>query len=349
MDDPEFFRSRAERIAEHIKPLGSFIREYEPADYVVEPMVQLGCLVTMTAPTGAGKTAWAIITALAVATGRADILNCQLEKGRVIFIALENPAGTRMRLMSACAEFGIDPDGIGFDLCVMERRGSAKALCDWALMAAEAGPIRLVIIDTLAAAFDGEDLNHPTQAGNFVRGLRPITQVAGRPAVLILAHPRKEAAKTELIPHGAGATLNEVDANLCLWRDSKTGLVELHWQGKFRGPEFEPTFYRYANTTGPAVLNAQGLPVPLTTLRPYEMQAAPPVSAVSAKYPDDIVRVLVRAMTDDPSGTQAQWGSAIGRTKSSVNDLLGKAHDRHWVVRSGARWIVTAEGASAVR
>jgi hypothetical protein len=38
---------------------------------------------------------------------------------------------------------------------------------------------------------------------------------------------------------GGSAFLNEVDGNLTLWATAERQMT-LHWQGKFRGPEFEP-------------------------------------------------------------------------------------------------------------
>jgi hypothetical protein len=74
------------------KPVDAFCGEYMPISYAVEPFVRSGSLYTLTARTGAGKTALLVTMALAVATGRGDkILGREVTKGRVAFIAVENP------------------------------------------------------------------------------------------------------------------------------------------------------------------------------------------------------------------------------------------------------------------
>ena len=100
---------------------------------------------------------------------------------------------------------------------------------------ADADPFTLVIVDTFAAFFDGNDTNDATQGGEFMRRLRPLTKIGGLPTVVVAAHPIKNAPEDNLIPYGSGAILNEVDGNLTLWKQPATGFVSLHWQGKLRG------------------------------------------------------------------------------------------------------------------
>ena len=113
------------------------------------------------------------------------------------------------------------------------------------------------MIDTLAAFFDGTDANDNVQAGEFIRRLRPLTQLDGHPSVLVAAHPVKNAAEDNLVPYGGGAILNEVDGNLTL---AKTGggAVKMHWQGKLRGVEFDPLFFRIEAASSPLVIDARG-------------------------------------------------------------------------------------------
>lgn len=326
---------RDSTIASRVIPFGAYAAQYRPIEYVVEPKIQAGCLLTLTAPTGAGKTAWAILAALAVATGREDVLGQQVEKGRVVFCTFENPEGARMRIMSACAALAITFDAGDRSLCVVPTVMSPDALLTWLdLSAKNDGPFRLIIIDTLAAAFTGEDINNPTQAGNFVRKLRPLTALPGNPAVLVLAHPRKDAQKNELVPHGAGAILNEVDANLSLWPDPKTGSVELSWHGKFRGPDFPPTSYRYADTTSGAVLNAKGGHVPLTMLRPCDAEGAAPSnrSCIGQGQSVDQIDHLLRVICDEPL-TIREIAKRAGMAASTATKHLDRAIEAGWVTR----------------
>jgi hypothetical protein len=85
--------------ATEFKTVTVFCAEYEPVAYAVEPFISSSSLYTLTARTGAGKTALLIILALAIATGRSELLGSKVEKSRVAYIVAENPDNFRMRLM----------------------------------------------------------------------------------------------------------------------------------------------------------------------------------------------------------------------------------------------------------
>ena len=77
------------------------------------------------------------------------------------------------------------------------------------------GPFSLVIVDTSAAYFEGDDENNNVQAGNHARMLRSlIDTVEGGPTILVPAHPTKNATPDNLLPRGGGAFVNEMDTNL---------------------------------------------------------------------------------------------------------------------------------------
>lgn len=102
----------------------------------------------------------------------------------------------------------------------------------------------LVIVDT-APAFSPvkEELNN-TQQGDWARTLRLLTELPGHPAVVALCHPKKDADRSNLLPRGGGAFLNEIDGNLTLWSEEQGEQATLHWHGKIRGPEFNPLTFR---------------------------------------------------------------------------------------------------------
>ena len=62
--------------------------------------------------------------------------------------------------------------------------------------------------------------------------------------MVVLCHPTKNASRSNLLPRGGGAFLNELDGNLALWSHSPGEVTELHWCGKIRGPDFSPLGYR---------------------------------------------------------------------------------------------------------
>jgi AAA domain len=55
-------------------------------------------------------------------------------------------------------------------------------------------------------------------------------------------------------------------------------------------------------------------------------------------------RALMQAILDNPEGTQADWGEAIGRAKASVNDRLQRLRKLKLVGKIGGKWYVTPQG-----
>ena len=78
------------------KSAKAFCAEYEPVAYAIEPFVRSSNLYSLTAKTGAGKTALLIVMALALATGRGEILGREVSRGRVAYVAAESPDDLRI-------------------------------------------------------------------------------------------------------------------------------------------------------------------------------------------------------------------------------------------------------------
>ena len=243
--------------------------------------------------------------------------------------------------MAACYLLNIDPGEIG-DRLVIEDRGRSPE--DVFVDMRREPEFRLVIIDTFAAHFDGKDVNNPVEAGNFMRRYRPITQLPGRPTVLVSAHPVKNATNSNLIPYGAGAILNEVDGNLTLVRNDKR--ITLHWQGKIRGPDFEPMTFRIESQPCPDILDIQGREVATPVLMPSTLEVAAEVENIDF---DKDMKLLI-AMTEKPNGTQNDWAKAIGvRARSSVNGRLLKLKSERLVEQVAGVWCLTSKAKRAVK
>ena len=227
-----------------------YCAEYVPLAEVIEGVIMSGSLYTMTATTGTGKTAFLTTTALAGASGR-DLLGPKVQRGRYAICTAENPDGVKMRLSVACFNWSIDQDAIGRDLMISDNRVRPEEICRIShTRSRNHGPFTGVFIDTWQAFFDGQNASNPTEAVNFTRRFRPLTFLPGSPAVVVCAHPNKNASNNELIPRGGGSTLNEVDGNVTLAMQPN-GLIELGWQGKFRGFHFDPRLFRIENRFQP--------------------------------------------------------------------------------------------------
>jgi hypothetical protein len=328
------------RASTMFKPISTFVDEYTPLSYAVEPIIRGASLYTLTARTGAGKTAFNVVATLAVATGRPDILGMDVTRGRVAYLAAENPDDIRMRFKIAAFLLEVDLAEIGEQIVVLDQRKRPEDACADLSRLAQSEPFALVLVDTLAAFFDGKNINDAVEGGEFLRRLRPFTRIAGAPAVLVSAHPVKNAVEEALVPYGSGAILNEVDGNLTLWKHAESGVVQLYWQGKLRGLEFQPRHFRFEIAGAPTILDAKGREVQLPTLRPTTTQAA------DEKRKDDaeISRDLLRAMSANPNATLEGWGLAIGRAKGSVSKRLQALAAEDLVEKTLDRWALTAKG-----
>ena len=118
----------------------------------------------------------------------------------------------------------------------------------------------MIIIDTSAAYFPGDDENSNVENGAYARMQRTLVKLAGHPTVLALCHPVKHAAKDNLLPRGGGAYLNEVDGNLTAYGDRP--MAEMHWQGKFRGADFDPIHFEMITVKSPRITDAKGRIIP---------------------------------------------------------------------------------------
>lgn len=326
--------------APRFRSIGAFCDEFEPIDFVVDGIVRTGSLYTLTAKTGVGKTGFLVEAALAVGTGRPDILGREVERGRVAYVACENPDDLRMRLMVAAHVAGIDIGEMADQIIVLDQKAPPEAIVRH--LSAETGEaFGLIIVDTLAAFFDGQDINDNVQGGNFARRLRPLTQIVGRPAVIVAAHPAKSADETNLVPYGAGAILNEVDGNLTLAKTA--GGVNLHWAGKLRGLDFDPVGFRFMGASCSSVVDRKQRQITMPVLIP----ASP--EAMEARSTSDVNNkiALLRAMIDAPAGTQADWAARVGISQSGIAKCLVGLRQEKLVDNVLRRWVVTPKGRKA--
>jgi hypothetical protein len=320
--------------------------------------------------------------ALAVATGRADILRLDVEKGRVVYLAIENPDDTESRFAIAQHFYRISNSTLRDRLFIITVKATPESVFAALENLSRSGGFALVIVDTLAAFFDGTDMNDNVAAGNFMRRLRALSTVLGHPAVVVPAHPTKAAGVGSLIPYGAGAIINEVDGNLTLWRVGNA--CKLHWQTKLRGPKFDPVLFRFRIFGCDEVLDAKGRRVIMPLLVPYAEGAPKPralpapsrpqprlqperqrprAAAAPLRLPDrsqdrrrsapsdgaspDDTKLL-RAMIANPNGTQQDWATATSVAKSNVNRRLMRLEGKGFVHGANGRWTVTATGRRTV-
>jgi hypothetical protein len=215
-----------------------FVAGFTPPDYLIVGWLQRRFVYSLTAATGDGKTAVALLITLLISQGF-KLGKLDFKCGRVLYFAGENPDDVRMRWMATTQQFGLAPediDNVYFVPGVFKFTEISERIHQE--MAAQ--ELALVIVDTSAAYFETDDENNNMQALAHAKRLRELSRLPGGPTVLICCHPTKNAES--LVPRGGGAFLNEVDGNLTCKRDDLA--VELHWCGKFRGPDFAPLSFQ---------------------------------------------------------------------------------------------------------
>lgn len=261
-DDPEeWLRSRMqEPPPSRVLTGADFMATFVAPDYIIDGLVQRTRLYACTSKTGHGKTAVWLYLGCMVMSGR-NLGNLETTRGNVIFLAGENPDDLCGRMHAACHIYKLDASRMphvlpyNFPLTAEEAVRLREDIDELDLH-----PV-MIIADTAAAYFPGEDDNSNVQMGEYGRTWRTLTRCKGNPAVVVLSHPVKNADRENLAPRGGGAFLNELDGNLTLWSDSLGETTTLHWQGKLRGADFDPIPFVLRPTRIPELMDAKKRPL----------------------------------------------------------------------------------------
>jgi hypothetical protein len=275
--------------------------------------------------------------------GQLDVL-----AGNVLILAGENPEDLKARMIGMAATYKLPAARLpyvlpgSFPMTETEADALKRDILGLGV------PLALIIGDTAASFFPGDDENDNVQAGQYARILRSFTECQGTPAVVVLTHPVKNASRSLLLPRGGGAFLNELDGNLVLWSDTPGEVTQLHWQGKIRGPDFTPFGYRLRNvTTG--FTDRREREVMTIIAEPMSEEAA----ADHAKQATANEDVVLRALRDHPDWSYAQIAREAGWVDENdqpmrprVQRAIASLADDKLVVqpRKRARWELTEKG-----
>ena len=253
-------------------------------------LLQRRFFYSLTGQTGAGKTAIMLLLAASAALGRL-FAGRETKPIRVLYLAAENADDVRMRWIALAQNMDFDIDAI--EVYFVEGRFSlSKSL---QLLRAEAerhgGEFGLVIVDTGPTFFEGKDENENKQLGDHARMLRSlIDTIPGGPCVVANCHPTKNAQPDQLIPRGGGAFLDETDGNLTAAKTDST--VELHWQGKFRGPDFAPMYFLIRTVTHQDLKDSDGRLIPTVIAEHISEQAKEDIAAAAHKDEDAVLAFI---------------------------------------------------------
>jgi hypothetical protein len=327
-----------------------FVAGFVPPDYLIDGLCQKRFFYSLTAPTGAGKTAIAMLIAMSVGLGR-KLAWRNVEQGRVLYLAGENPDDIRMRwiAMGEHQSFDIHDIPVFFRPGIFRISAMTEKIEGWAK---ELGGIALVIIDTSAAYFLGDEENSNVQAGAHARMMRGLCGLPGEPCVIACCHPVKHADTENMLPRGGGAYIAEVDGNLTGAREDT--VVKLHWQGKFRGPDFEAMPFELLTVEAKGLVDSKGRSIP-TVIASAISEQQEQQREQDATGQEDALLVIMLA-NDGASiselATLAGWfweNKQGGQRphKSKVDRVLKRLKHDHLVTLERKHWRLSEAGKKA--
>lgn len=321
-----------------------FISGFTPPAYLIDNILQRGYLYSLTARTGHGKTAVTMYVAQSIARGL-EMHGKSVKQGTVLLLAGENPDDIRARFLVLAEAFGFKAE----DLKMRFVAGVVDIAASMETIKAEAETIDdlvLVIVDTAAAYFNGDETNSNSQQGAYARILRQLTFLPGKPAVLVNCHPIKNASRDNLLPMGGSAFLNEVDGNLTLWANADKQTT-LHWLGKFRGPEFEPMTFEMETVESPRVVDAEGRRMPSVVAKPVSEIKMQFVESRQEREETTLLNCIARNRNSSIAdlAIQCDFISAVGNPqKSKVFAMCSRLVEEKLLERRGQKYRITAKG-----
>lgn len=326
----------------------TFTSELIPPEYLVDGLLQRRFMYSLTAATGSGKTAITVLLAMCVSQGK-SFGGLQVVKGNVLYLCAENPDDIRMRWIAQCQHFGIAPEEIN-NVWFVPGVNMFSEIGDRLRDEMDGKDLALVVTDTSAAYFEGDDENSNAQVGLHARRMRELlVGLPGGPTVIVNAHPPKNAGPDNLLPRGGGAFLAEVDGNLiCRKTDSA---VELYWDGKFRGPDFSPLHFVLRTVTHERLVDTNGRFIPTVLAESLSEQG---LEDISRSVQSDTVFVL-KFFKGDPKASIRDcaiyygWNLRDGSpNKTKVQRILKKLEQEHFISRVLDRWEVQPKGTKAL-
>lgn len=163
-----------------------------PPSMIVQDVIPDADLVVVFGESGSGKSFWTLDIVQCVARG-VPWRDKHVTQGRVAYIAAEGAGGFRKRITAYKREHRLDTT----DLFVLADSPSfleAAHVKDVIKRLRDVGPVKLVVIDTLAQVGAGGDENSSADMGKIVLHCRMIRKHTGA-TVILIHHSGKDASK----------------------------------------------------------------------------------------------------------------------------------------------------------
>jgi AAA domain len=332
-----------------------FVKGFHAPSYLIEGMLQRRFIYSITGATGHAKTAIALLICELVSSPEpnAMLLGHRVRKGRVVYFVGENPDDVRMRVIGADSRRPGDPlqDWISFIPGVFDIDKMFEKL--EAEIERLPGPIDLVVVDTSAAYFLGNEELSNTQMGAHARVLRRLTTLPGGPCVLVLCHPIKHAVEpSQLVPRGGGAFLAEIDGNLTAWK--ATDMIVLH-HTKMRGPGFEPLSFELETIRTDKLADADGRLLPTVRVVPITESEEEKQAYKQRTEEDRLLTEMLKLSGQSVADLARACGFLLGSGephKSKVQRMLAalaKKPKPAFTDSNRDKWELTEKGKAAAR
>jgi AAA domain-containing protein len=307
---------------------------------LISGILQRRFIYALTGHTGRGKTAIALLFAAHVALGH-RLGDLDVEQGRVLILAGENPTDAKMRWIALSQQMQFDRNEI--DVHWIE--GVFKISEGFEQIRREVqelGGVDFIIIDSSAAFFEGDDENNNKQQGVHAKRLRDLTELPGGPCVLVLCHPPKNTGDDNLQPRGGGSYVAEMDGNLTVTKDDMA--VELHWQTKLRGPDFAPVNFLLRSVTHEELKDTKGRLIP-TVIAEHLSDIAQEEMTKASRCDEDLV---LQALAGNPRASFADLAASLGwyaksgkPNRTKAQRALGRLQRHKLIKKDRGRYEIT--------
>lgn len=205
-----------------VRPLLTFSRVGElltapPPEYLIDGWLVVDTLAGMIGRSGSGKSFCALTMALCVASDK-EFFGREVKAGPAFYLAGEGVAGLTRRAKAWAKVNGAALDTVPLFIAdrlppLTENVGAIVAAIG--SMLAEHGPPRLIVIDTLARAFNGEDENSAAAMSQFVAALDRMRAELQGVTVLVIHHTGHDGTRAR----GSSAYYAALDVEIMIERD----------------------------------------------------------------------------------------------------------------------------------
>lgn len=316
----------------------AFLSDLRPLEYLIDGILPRGVAYSLTGHAGHGKTTLALQIALSVAMGE-SFDGRETSQGRVLILAGENPYNVKWQYAAALAALDLSAKDVPIDF--VQGRFSIKEWGEVVRAKMEAMPdLKLVVVDSLQAFFEGDNDNDNAQMVEMAHKLRDLCETSNRPALLIIAHPAgKVASKDNLVPRGGGAFLNEIDGNLTVWSQDASQQT-LHHSQKFRGAGFDPMEFVMQIHEFSHLTDIHGTPLKLPVSRP-ETHLERSNREVKT---DGILRQYLEKVEQGHALSVREGSAQFMVSRYRIEQIIKTARDEKLIRRHAKTYVITEGG-----